>query len=55
MGGQKGGVEGVGEGVFAFILLHEKFPQFHSLRAVVFQINLKNILVKITKLLWVVV
>ena len=38
-----------------FILLHEKFLQSDWLRAVVFQPNLKNLHVKITNLLWVVV
>ena len=38
-----------------FILLHEKFLQFDWLRAVVFQLNLKYLHVKITNLLWVVV
>ena len=37
------------------ILLHEKFVQFDWLRAVVFQLNLKYLHVKITTLLWVVV
>ena len=37
------------------ILLHEKFLQFNWLRAVVFQLNLKYLHVKITNLLWVVV
>ena len=37
------------------ILLHEKFLQFDWLRAVVFQLNLKYLHVKITTLLWVVV
>ena len=37
------------------ILLHEKFLQFDWLRAVVFQLNLKFLQLKITKLLWVVV
>ena len=37
------------------ILLHEKFLQFDWLRAVVFQLNLKYLHVKITKLLPVVV
>ena len=37
------------------ILLHEKFLQFDWLRAVVFQLNLKYLHVKITKPLWVVV
>ena len=36
-------------------LLHEKFLQFDSLRAVVFQLNFKYLHVKITNLLWVVV
>ena len=38
-----------------FILLREKFLQFDWLRAVVFQLNLKYLHVKITTLLWVVV
>ena len=38
-----------------FTLLHEKFLQIHWLRAVVFQLNLKNLHVKITNLSWVVV
>ena len=38
-----------------FILLYEKFLQFDWLRAVVFQLNLKYLHVKITKLLRVVV
>ena len=38
-----------------FILLHEKFQQFDWLRAVVFQLNLKYLHVKITNLLRVVV
>ena len=37
-----------------FIPIHEKFLQFDWLRAVVFQLNLKFLHVKITKLLWVV-
>ena len=37
------------------ILLREKFLQFDWLRAVVFQLNLKYLHVKITTLLWVVV
>ena len=41
--------------IILFILLHDKFQQFDWLRAVVFQLNLKNLLVKITDLLWVVV
>ena len=35
--------------VFISILLHEKFLQFDWLRAVVFLLNLKHLLVKITK------
>ena len=35
--------------VSVFILLHEKFLQFDWLRAVVFQLNLKHLHVKITK------
>ena len=38
-----------------FILLHEKFLQFDWLRAVVFQLNLKYLHVKITNMFWVVV
>ena len=48
----------ISEGWFCislFILLHEKFLQFDWLRAVVFQLNLKYLHVKITKLLPVVV
>ena len=41
--------------VFMFVLLHEKFLQFDWLREVVFQLNLKYLHVKITKLLRVVV
>ena len=41
--------------IIAFILLHEKFLQFDWLRAVVFQLNLKYLHVKITNLLRVVV
>ena len=37
------------------ILLHEKLLEFDWLRAVVFQLNLKYLNVKITKLLRVVV
>ena len=37
------------------ILLHEKFLQFDWLKAVVFQLNLKYLHVKITNLLRVVV
>ena len=37
------------------ILLHEKFLQFDWLRAVVFQLNLKYLHVKSTKILRVVV
>ena len=35
--------------ILYFILLHEIFLQFDWLRAVVFQLNLKYLLVKITK------
>jgi len=38
-----------------FILQHEKFLQFDWLRAVIFQLNLKYLHVKITKPLGVVV
>ena len=38
-----------------FILLHEKFWRFDWLRAVSFQLNLKYLHVKITKLLRVVI
>ena len=38
-----------------FILLHEKFLQFDWLRAVVFQLNLNYVHVKITKPLLVVI
>ena len=38
-----------------FTLLHDKFLQFDWLREVVFQLNLKYLHVKITKLLRVVV
>ena len=38
-----------------FILLHEKFLQFDWLRAMVFQLNLKYLLVKITYLLRVII
>ena len=41
--------------ISAFILLHEQFLQFDWLRAVVFQLNLKYLHVKITKPLRVVV
>ena len=34
--------------IFMFILLYEKFLQFDRLRAVVFQLNLKYLHVKIT-------
>ena len=37
----------------SFILLHNKFMQFDWLRAVVFQLNLKYLHVKITNLSWV--
>ena len=39
--------------IFAVILLHEKFLQFDWLRAVVFQLNLKCLHLKITNLWWV--
>ena len=41
--------------IIHFILLHEKLLQFDWLRAVVFQLNLKYLHVKITNLLRVVV
>ena len=41
--------------ISAFITLHEKFMQFDWFRAVVFQLNLKYLHVKITNLLEVVV
>ena len=41
--------------IIIVILLHEKFLPFDWLRAVVFQLNLKYLHVKITNLLWVVV
>ena len=41
--------------VIVFIPLHEKFLQFDWLRAVVFQLNLEYLHVKITKPLQVVV
>ena len=41
--------------IWIIILLHEKFLQFDWLRAVVFQLNLKYLHVKITNLLLVVV
>ena len=41
--------------IIIIILLHEKFLQFDWLRAVVFQLNLKYLLVKISNLLWVAV
>ena len=43
------------QSLIIFILLHEKFLQFDWLRAVVFQLNLKYLHVKITNLLRVVV
>ena len=42
-------------GISTIILLHENFLQFDWLRAVVFQLNLKYLHVKITNLLRVVV
>ena len=41
--------------IYNIILLHEKFLKFDWLRAVVFQLNLKYLHVKITNLLQVVV
>ena len=41
--------------IYILILLHEKFLQYDWLRAVVFQLNLKYLHVKITNLLRVVV
>ena len=41
--------------ILLVILLHEKFLQFDWLRAVVFQLNLKYLRVKITNLLRLVV
>ena len=41
--------------ITTIIVLHEKFLQFDWLRAVVFQLNLKYLQVKITNLLRVVV
>ena len=46
------GLEGL---ISTIIPLHEKFLQFDWLRAVVFQLNLKYLHVKITNLLQVVV
>ena len=46
---------GGGDAISSFILLHEKFLQLDWLRAGVFQLNLKNLHVKITNLLRVVV
>ena len=43
------------QGFSSILLLHEKFLQFDWLRAVVFQLNLKYLHVKITKPLRVVV
>ena len=43
------------DGVSSLILLNEKFLQFDWFRAVVFQLNLKYLDVKITNLLRVVV
>ena len=48
-------LNGVYQRVSPLILLHEKFLQFDWLRAVVFQLNLKYLHVKITKLSQVVV
>ena len=53
---KKGNVEfSVLSAISGFIPLHEKFLQFEWLRAVVFQLILKYLHVKITNLLWVVV
>ena len=41
--------------IIIILLLHEKFLQFDWLRAVVFQLNLKYLHVKITNLLRVVI
>ena len=41
--------------IYIVILLRGKFLQFDWLRAVVFQLNLKYLHVKITRPLWVVV
>ena len=46
---------GAGASFLMFILLHEKLLQFDWLRAVVFQLDLKFLHVKITKPLWQVV
>ena len=43
------------DGIFNIIPLHEKFLKFDWLRAVVFQLNLKYLHVKITTFLRVVV
>ena len=44
-----------GERITTIILLHEKFLQYDWLRAMVFQLNLKYVHVKITKLLRAVI
>ena len=41
--------------LYLLLSIHEKFLQFNLLRAVVFQLNLKYLHLKITNLLWVVV
>ena len=41
--------------ITTIILLHEKILQFDWLRALVFQLNLKYLHVKITNLMWAVV
>ena len=51
--GKKTGV--IFQRIALFIPLHDKFLQFDWLRAVVFQLNLKYLHVKITNLLRVVV
>ena len=58
MAGRLGKLLGYGQNareIIPFILLQEKFLQFDWLRAVVFQLNLKYLHVKITNLLRVVV
>ena len=45
----------IGQNFSEVILLHQKFLQFDWFRAVIFQLNLKYLHVKITNLLWVVV
>ena len=45
----------ISEGFLPIILLHEKILQLDWLRAVIFQLNLKYLHVKITNLSWAVV